>query len=172
MKKLTLITLLAFAIQSQAATVQSISQPTRFDRMHRVLEDFCKSSRTTLDCQVQAYRVQFLGSQKSWSQAVRQVVGNEYTHALNFTEFKRDYDQVVERYEYVAQAAGFSSKRLMMLGQWENLQEAISNDVMDEPSVKIFAGHVSGNFSLDHEFVAFVDTKNNELIVFRGGYSE
>lgn len=172
MKKFLFIALIAFGMQAQAMKVASVSKPTRFDRMQRVLEDFCKSSRTTLDCKVEVYKVQFFGSQKPWTQAVRQAVGNEYTHALNFTEFKRDYSQVVERFQYVAQAAGFSSVRLSMLGQWENLQEAISNDVMDESTVKIFAGHVSGNFSLDHEFVAFVDTKNHELIVFRGGYSE
>lgn len=176
MKKFLILALTALAVQGQAQTpataVQPLAQATRFERMQSVLQDLCDANRTTLDCGVEVYKVQFMGTQMLWSQAIKRALVSEYSSALNATLVPKTYDDVVQKYKDVAQAVGFSADQLMAMNQWENLQEAVSNDVMDESSVKIYAGHISGQFSVDHVFVAFVDTKNQELIVFRGGYSE
>lgn len=178
MKKFLILALTTFAIQTQAqaqtpaTAVQPLAQATRFERMQLVLEDLCKANRTTLDCGVEIYKVQFSGSEKLWSRAIKRALVSEYSSALNATRVPKTYDQVVQKYQDVAEAVGFRPDQLMAMNQWENLQEAVSNDVMDESAVKIYAGHISGQFSVDHVFVAFVDTDNQELIIFRGGYSE
>lgn len=171
----TIITSLLFAIPfagvAQAHELGTeISKPTRFERMADILTQGCQHNRTTLDCSVTVLKSHLdLSNKAKMSKNIRDAIATSpYVESIDAHKLnKNNRKQIEAAFETVYVAGGIEFSTVS-----DTVLEAIDNDVFDESSVEIVAGHMTGSFSLDHSFVAFVDTQNNEIIFFQGGYTE
>lgn len=177
LKSSTLAIALVMGLSAQAVevvvSVQAVARPTRFERMHRVMQNLCEIAPRNSDCGVQVYKVNFSApGNLNWEKAVRKSLQSEYIHSLVVGKVLKNQVDVTEAFKDVAGAAGIERTDLPFLNAWADILKALKGDVFGQSVSQVYAGRLSGSFSLEHEFVAFVDHQNQELILLRAGYSE
>lgn len=177
MKTVIVAVALAFGFSAQAMdaqiSVQAISEPTRFERMYRVMENLCEISPRNTDCGVQVYKVSFSApGAMSWEKAIQKALKEDHIQNLNVGKVLKNQVDVTNAFKDVAAAAGIERSDLPFLNAWEGLLSALDYDVFNQSISQVHAGSLSGEFGLQHQFVVFVDRQNLELIVLRAGYSD
>jgi hypothetical protein len=160
----TILLALVLSLSSAfAAKFTKIQKMTDYSFTQKMMNQFCKDAN--LDCGLTVYSITEKNSSEKWENTVKQILHSNYYVEEVYADLvkKSSSNTVVNQ---LAEAAGID----LTNDSVDLLQERLSND-LDDRSVKLVSGGTSGPFG-SHSIMAFIDTKNMEIIILSAGYSE
>ena len=141
--------------------------------------DACKALvEANTDCGVESYKILSRKPTEKWESTVKQIIhaqGAGYVEEVVANRLTRKYYDAASE---VLTAGGWdalyenSSEETQQELEAAALQIEAELERVAERKIIVIAGGFSGAFSLEHSFLAIIDLKTQEVVVFNAGYSE
>ena len=135
---------------------------------------FCTKYSDT-DCGVEAYQIISKKDDESLVNTVKQMIhANGYVDEVSGEFISKKGNALFEAYKDVLAARGFldGSDRDIILKDFDLVKINLIRDIIKNKNVVVTAGNIKGEFSADYNYIAFIDLKNKQVMIFSAGYSE
>lgn len=168
-----LVSMFLSASTTLASEGREIPSMTHLAFLQASFQDVCKAAEgSNFDCYVSAWQVDARKPGDSIADTVRKVMTTEYVDDVSTRRLSKKGSAIHDQLKSVAGNAGIDPKELDTLPALDQAFERLDNDVYDDSRSVAVAGHATGAFDMDHEFLAIFDTRTNQVLVITAGYSE
>lgn len=167
------------ASQAQAARFHKIETMTRpeFETLARIAQSAVNDEVFGNCGTVVKTKVTYKSSREPWRNSVKQMLWGEYVEGISAVEIQPKTQaaalEAIGQFADTGRESGFADDDIIAFEERElTLKKATRDALAAAPDWLGFTGTIEGAFSMGLNWVAFIDTEHQEMLMFGDGYCE